>query len=365
MSTSILSEIPEPVITAVIPTYRRPALLRRAILSVLGQTYPHVRVCVFDNASGDETEAVVAALMRRDPRVYYHRHHENIGAFKNFSFGMRAVDTPYFSILPDDDLLLPGFYEQAMQGLVRYSGAMFVCMPSMVIDRDLMVVSPPLRIEKERYVSADDALVSMVSASIPVHCLGTLFRKKVLEEIGVFDETAGHFADAGYMMHAFARWPFVVLPGLAGVALSHLDSNTQKISLDETWPSFWESMIAAIEEDKQVPQFTRDGIRRTIYPSFPSIATRQILEALINGKPAIGGKVAAALRKCGHAQCSNAFRFLVWVYSHSSVVRSIFSLVNRYRQNVRRSRMSKLQMSFGYHLKFIQRLDSVQEVLGD
>ncbi len=53
-----------PQITTVIPTYRRPKLLRRAIESVLAQTYPHLKVTVFDNASGDETPEVVAELAR-------------------------------------------------------------------------------------------------------------------------------------------------------------------------------------------------------------------------------------------------------------------------------------------------------------
>jgi len=52
----------EPLITTIIPTYRRPKLLRRAIKSVLGQTFPHFQVCVYDNASGDETPDVVAEI---------------------------------------------------------------------------------------------------------------------------------------------------------------------------------------------------------------------------------------------------------------------------------------------------------------
>ncbi|MEK7713004.1 MAG: glycosyltransferase, partial [Nitrospirota bacterium] len=35
-----------PLITTIIPTYRRPKLLRRAIKSALNQTYPHLQVCV-------------------------------------------------------------------------------------------------------------------------------------------------------------------------------------------------------------------------------------------------------------------------------------------------------------------------------
>ena len=72
----------KPLITTIIPTYRRPKLLRRAIMSVLNQTSPHFQICVYDNASGDETAAVVAEFSKNDPRVKYHCHTENIGAIK-------------------------------------------------------------------------------------------------------------------------------------------------------------------------------------------------------------------------------------------------------------------------------------------
>ena len=63
-----------PLITTIIPTYRRPKLLQRAIRSVLNQTYPHFQVCIYDNASGDDTAAVVAEIAKGDPRVKYHCH---------------------------------------------------------------------------------------------------------------------------------------------------------------------------------------------------------------------------------------------------------------------------------------------------
>jgi len=55
----------EPLITTIIPTHCRPTLLRRAIYSVLNQTYPHLQVCVYDNASGDETAFVVAEIAKK------------------------------------------------------------------------------------------------------------------------------------------------------------------------------------------------------------------------------------------------------------------------------------------------------------
>ena len=96
-----------PLITTVIPTYRRPAMLRRAIASVLNQTFADLRLCIYDNASGDETSDVVEEFRKRDNRVVYVRRPENIGASANFVDGAGRVETPYFSFLPDDDILLP------------------------------------------------------------------------------------------------------------------------------------------------------------------------------------------------------------------------------------------------------------------
>ena len=124
----------DPQITTILPTYRRPALLRRAIASVLGQTWPHIRVAVFDNASGDETPRVVEEFARRDPRVHYHCQKSNVGAVGNFQAGMDSVRTPYFSFLSDDDVLLPGFYEHALSCLHREPRARFFCGQTVLYD---------------------------------------------------------------------------------------------------------------------------------------------------------------------------------------------------------------------------------------
>jgi glycosyltransferase involved in cell wall biosynthesis len=55
-----------PTITTNICTYRRPKMLRRAIESVLNQTYQDFRICIYDNNSGDDTAAVAAEFVEKD-----------------------------------------------------------------------------------------------------------------------------------------------------------------------------------------------------------------------------------------------------------------------------------------------------------
>ena len=112
--------------TVLIPTHRRPALLSRAIKSALAQTHAGVRVRVYDNASGDETAAIVAQLAVQDPRLSYLCHDRNLGSFANYRFAMEHVETPYFSVLADDDLLLPDFHRLALETLKSQPGLMLL-----------------------------------------------------------------------------------------------------------------------------------------------------------------------------------------------------------------------------------------------
>ena len=80
-------------VITVIPSYRRPALLRRAILSVLNQQYPNLEVRVFDDASGDETAAIVSELASQDRRVKYDCQPVNVGMIPNIAAAGQPLGT--------------------------------------------------------------------------------------------------------------------------------------------------------------------------------------------------------------------------------------------------------------------------------
>jgi glycosyltransferase involved in cell wall biosynthesis len=93
-----------PVVTVGIPTFNRPAGLRDTLHDMCGQTYPHLRIVVGDNASSNpEVNGIIKDFAARDPRVAVYRHSENIGAGKNFEFLLRHVDTDFFMWAADDD----------------------------------------------------------------------------------------------------------------------------------------------------------------------------------------------------------------------------------------------------------------------
>lgn len=111
----------KPLITTIIPTFRRTLQLKRAIQSALNQTFPHIQVCIYDDASEDSTADIVTELAKSDPRVKYHCHTKNIGSLENFQYGLSQVNTPYFSFLSDDDYLLSEFYETALDTFKKHT----------------------------------------------------------------------------------------------------------------------------------------------------------------------------------------------------------------------------------------------------
>ena len=237
------------MITTIIPTFRRPKELQRAIKSVLGQTYPHFQIWVYDNASGDETEAVVVSLAKDDSRIKYFCHPQNINAAPNFEYGMLRVDTPFFSFLSDDDILLPEFYETAMAGFERYPQAAFSA--GSVIDmsesgRFLGISSPGL--QKMELRPPPQGLFDMITHYI--NWTGILFRREVIHAIGEMDKSVKPI-DVDFVLRASAQFPYVVSPKPCAIFLHHPASYSGSCGLKLIYPS-WLKIIENLKKDSHL-----------------------------------------------------------------------------------------------------------------
>ena len=96
--------INKPLVSVGIPTFNRPAGLRRTLELICGQTYPNIEIVVSDNAShGSETEGVAREFSARDKRIRYFRQATNIGSIANFRFVLAKASGDYFMWAADDD----------------------------------------------------------------------------------------------------------------------------------------------------------------------------------------------------------------------------------------------------------------------
>ena len=93
-------------VTVVIPAYRRPDMVERAVRSVLAQRARPAEILVVDDASGDETGPRAAAL---GTRVITHERNAGEGGARNT--GLREAANEWVALLDCDDEWLPHHLE--------------------------------------------------------------------------------------------------------------------------------------------------------------------------------------------------------------------------------------------------------------
>ena len=94
-----------PKVTVVITTYNRAGLLKRAVESVLSQTYTDYEIIIVDDCSSDNTQDVIAGF--NHPRIHSFRHDGNRGPSASRNTGIALASGKYIAFLDDDDEWLP------------------------------------------------------------------------------------------------------------------------------------------------------------------------------------------------------------------------------------------------------------------
>lgn len=94
-----------PVVSIILPTYNRIALLKRAVDSIFEQSFSDYELIVIDDASTDGTQAFLDELIKRDTRVRVIHHEKNYypDISRTLNEGLKFARGKYVARLDDDD----------------------------------------------------------------------------------------------------------------------------------------------------------------------------------------------------------------------------------------------------------------------
>jgi glycosyltransferase involved in cell wall biosynthesis len=111
-----------------VPTYRRPKLLKRALLSIIEQTCSDWRCVVFDDCPNASAKDVVDEI--GDNRISYSKNQRQLGAAGNID--QAFVHKPLFGgmyafVLEDDNYLLPSYIERSIDILNKQGTKVVFC----------------------------------------------------------------------------------------------------------------------------------------------------------------------------------------------------------------------------------------------
>jgi GT2 family glycosyltransferase len=110
-----------PVVSVCIPAFNAERFIREAVLSALSQQGPEIEVVVFDDASTDNTLAVLGDI--RDSRLRVLRQTHTLGISQNRNSCIDAAQGEYLAWLDADDVLCNGALARGVAALERAPSA--------------------------------------------------------------------------------------------------------------------------------------------------------------------------------------------------------------------------------------------------
>ena len=196
--------------TIVIPTYKRPAFLERAIESVKKQTYRPIEIIVVDDndpntKEREETELVMKNYDERFIRYIKHECNKNGSAARNT--GWRAAKGDYITFLDDDDEISPDKIKaqvECMEALDETWGACYTAYH--ILMKNGTVQHSGTTQSGDVYLRALMRTFYMGSGS------NVLLRKSVVDEIGGYDESFKRNQDIEFMARAFEHYKVAYVP---------------------------------------------------------------------------------------------------------------------------------------------------------
>lgn len=122
----------KPLVSIGVPTFNRLDGLRRAVASVLSQTYRPIELIISDNGSTDGTSRYCRGLIAEGITVRVLRHESNRGAAMNFSAALAAASGDFFMWLADDDWLNDDYLSCCIESMLGSQP------PALVVGRELL-----------------------------------------------------------------------------------------------------------------------------------------------------------------------------------------------------------------------------------
>ncbi len=188
----------KPLVSVIIPTYNRANLIGRAIQSVLDQTYQNIEIIVVDDASNDNTEEIVTKSHSKD--IVYLRHDCTKGGGAARNTGIIASSGQYIAFLDDDDEWLNDKLKKQVETIKTLSsewGGIY-CGFYRITDK---------KTKKVEVFKKGNLKTELLKEKLDIGSSSTLlFIKKIILEIGLFDETFERNQDYELLIRFFRKY---------------------------------------------------------------------------------------------------------------------------------------------------------------
>lgn len=169
-----------PKVSVVIPTHNRPEFLKKALVSVLGQTYDDFEIIVVDDGLEKRADKIVNDF--HDNRIKYIQHKEGRGGSVARNTGIKMAQGEYVAFLDDDDEWFKNKLEQQVKLLEASDDKVGFCYTG--VERkvdDKIIINKVFSGEINYFEIALRHFKGALTSTL-------LVKKEVFKRCGLFDE---------------------------------------------------------------------------------------------------------------------------------------------------------------------------------
>jgi glycosyltransferase involved in cell wall biosynthesis len=197
------------MVSVVIPTYKRPNVISRAIESISSQTYDNIEIIVVDdNGVGTveqmDTQKVVAVF---GDKVKYIVHENNKGGSAARNSGWRVSNGEYITFVDDDDELSSEKIEKQVRSLKGHDSSWGVSYTAYQVK-----MPNGTRQKSDKGRSGDVYLQALARTLYMGSGSNMLIRKSLVDSIGGYDESFKRNQDIEFMTRLAKVSKFVFIP---------------------------------------------------------------------------------------------------------------------------------------------------------
>jgi glycosyltransferase involved in cell wall biosynthesis len=238
-------------VSVAIATYNRAAMVRQAVEAALAQSLRPDEIVVSDDASPDDTLAVLEEIARANREVRVVRQPHNSGGVPNWNHALDSTRGEYLAWCSDDDRFLPDHLEASIAflkshpqaGLV-HSGFIDLVETEGISER----IPRPLRSVEPLWVRRENLIPYLTRYyDWPFHPSTIVMRREVWNRVGPFSARYA-LADTDWFVRAAEQFPAVLLPR-HGV-------------LNRRHPGNWSNRLGSARMQREIFRIVESSIER-------------------------------------------------------------------------------------------------------
>lgn len=187
----------EPFVSVITPTFNRAKTIKKAIESILDQTYENWELLIVDDGSADDTEAAVKSF--KDKRIKYF-YKENGGPCTARNFGIAHSGGKWITYLDSDDILFANCLEVMVDRLQKNPDKVFA-IPRGKRSLDLYENGKLVKtVDDSDDMPMAFTVKDMFMRNARFACLGFFHLRRLYDEGLKWDEQVGAMEDWEFMM---------------------------------------------------------------------------------------------------------------------------------------------------------------------